>query len=296
MEAYAMKHELIFWVVGGDMRQIHLAQLLAQDGHTVHTYALDQGGHAAPDAQPHLSCDGISRADCVILPLPVCSAPGTLSTPLSAQEHALAPILDLLSPAQVVCGGRFDPDTLKILAECGLTAHDYFDREELTVANAVPTAEGAIQLAMEELPITIHGARVLVIGYGRVGRLTAQRFAALGAKVSVAARAYEQLAWVQALGLGAEHIAHLPDLLCGYDLVINTVPARVLDRNCLVAVRHDALVIDLASKPGGVDMDAAAQLGRRVIWALSLPGKVAPVTAGACIRDTVYNILHQTGN
>ena len=291
-----MKHELTFWVVGGDMRQVHLAQLLAQDGHTVHTYALDQGGHAAPDAQSRLNCDGISQADCLILPLPVCSAPGTLSTPLSAREHALAPVLDLLSPTQVVCGGRFDPDTLKMLAERGLTAHDYFDREELTVANAVPTAEGAIQLAMEELPITIHGARVLVIGYGRVGRLSAQRFAALGAKVSVAARAYEQLAWAKALGLGAEHIDHLPDLLCGYDLVINTVPAQVLDRNCLAAVQHDALLIDLASKPGGVDMDAAAQLGRRVIWALSLPGKVAPVTAGACIRDTVYNILHQIGN
>lgn len=291
-----MKHELTFWVVGGDMRQVHLAQLLAQDGHTVHTYALDQGGHAAPDAQHHSTCDGISRADCVILPLPVCSVPGTLSTPLSEQEHALSPVLDLLSPAQTVCGGRFDSDALNMLAERGLTAHDYFEREELTIANAVPTAEGAIQLAMEELPITIHNARVLVIGYGRVGKLTAQRFAALGAKVSVAARSYEQLAWAQTLGLGAEQIAHLPELLCGYDLVINTVPARVLDRNCLAAVRNDALIIDLASKPGGVDMDAAAQLGRRVIWALSLPGKVAPVTAGACIRDTVYNILHQTGN
>lgn len=290
-----MKRELSFWVVGGDMRQAHLAQLLAQDGHAVHTYALDRGGHVAPDVQPHLTCDEISRADCVVLPLPVCSAPGTLSAPLSVQEHGLAPILDLLSPHQVICGGRFDPDTLKMLADRGLTAHDYFEREELTVANAVPTAEGAVQLAMEELPITIHGARVLVIGYGRVGKLTAQRFAALGAKVSVAARSYEQLAWAQTLGFGAEHIAHLRDLLCGYDLVINTVPARVLDRECLAAVRPDALIIDLASKPGGVDMEGAAQLGRRVIWALSLPGKVAPVTAGRIIKDTVGNLLHQLG-
>ncbi len=290
-----MKQERTFWVLGGDLRQAHLAQLLAQDGHAVYTYALEQGAHAAPDAQAQTTPQGIDRADCVIFPLPVCSAPGVLSTPLSAQEHTLVSILELLTPAQLVCGGRFDPDTLREFDRRGLTAHDYFQREELTVANAVPTAEGALQIAMEELPITIHGARVLVIGFGRVGKLTAQRFAALGAKVTVAARSYEQLAWAQTMGLSTEHTEHLAGLLCGYDLVINTVPARLLGQRTLGELKDDALVIDLASKPGGVDMDAAAQLGRRVIWALSLPGKVAPITAGACIRDTVYNILRQAG-
>lgn len=290
-----MKQERSFWVVGGDMRQTHLAQLLAQDGHTVYTYALEQGAHAAPDALAQPTPEGISRAHCVILPLPVCSVPGTLSSPLSPEEHALAPILALLSPAQVICGGRLDPDTDSQFARLGLTVHDYFQREELAVANAVPTAEGALQIAMEELPITIHGARVLVIGFGRVGKLTAQRFAALGAKVTVSARSYEQLAWAQTLGLGAEHTQHLASLLCGYDLVINTVPSQMLGQGELAGLKDNALVIDLASKPGGVDMDAAARLGCRVIWALSLPGKVAPITAGACIRDTVYNILRQAG-
>ena len=53
--------------------------------------------------------------------------------------------------------------------------------------------------------------------------------------------------------------------------------------------------MDLASKPGGVDMEAASRLGVRVIWALSLPGKVAPVTAGKIIRDTIYHILNELG-
>ena len=291
-----MKQERIFWVVGGDLRQAHLAQLLARDGHTVCTYALEQGAHAAPDVQAQFLLAGIDRADCVVLPLPVCSSPGTLSTPLSDQEYALAPILDLLTPSQLICGGRFDKDTRHALSQRGLQAHDYFEREELIVANAVPTAEGAVQIAMEELPITIHNARVLITGYGRVGKASAQRFASLGAKVTVAARSWEQLAWANACGLKGEHISQLPYMLGNYDLVINTIPALILDRDALCALRPDALVIDLASKPGGVDMDAAAQLSRRVIWALSLPGKVAPITAGACIRDTIYNILREAGN
>ena len=179
--------------------------------------------------------------------------------------------------------------------ERGLTIHDYFEREELAVANAVPTAEGAIQLAMEHLPITLHGARVLVIGFGRVGRLTAQRFAALGAKVSVAARKYDQLAWAQAMGLGAEHLEHLTGWLCGYDLVVNTVPSQVLGRAELEDLKRDCLIIDLASKPGGVDLSAAGELGLTVIWALALPGKVAPITAGAAIKSTIYNMLRELG-
>jgi len=290
-----MKQERTFWVVGGDLRQAQLAQLLARDGHTVCTYALEQGTYAAPDALVCSMLTGIDRSDCVIFPLPVCSAPGILSAPLSEQEHFLAPILDFLSPDQLICGGRFDSDTLHILSQRGLQACDYFEREELIVANAVPTAEGTVQIAMEELPITIHNARVLITGYGRVGKATAQRFAALGAKVTVAARSCEQLAWADTCGLKRAHISHLPDLLGGCDLIINTIPAPVLGRDALCALRPDALVIDLASKPGGIDMDAAAQLGRRVIWALSLPGKVAPITAGACIRDTIYNILREAG-
>ena len=290
-----MKLKRVFWVVGGDLRQAHLAQLLARDGHTVCTYALEQGTHAAPDAPLQTTLTGIDRADCVIFPLPVCSAPGILSTPLSGQEHHLSPILALLSPSQAVCGGRFDRETLSTCSRHGLSPHDYFQREELTIANAVPTAEGAIQIAMGELPITIHNARVLIIGFGRVGKLTAQRFAALGAHVTVAARSWEQLAWAQAMGLSTRHTGDPAGLLHGCDLVINTVPARILGEKELVEWKDDGLIIDLASKPGGVDMETAARLGRRVIWALSLPGKVAPVTAGACIRDTIYNILRETG-
>ena len=162
-------------------------------------------------------------------------------------------------------------------------------------ANALPTAEGAIQIAMEELPITLHDARVLVIGFGRLGQALAPRRRALGARVWVAARRYAQRAAAESMGLGSEGIHRLPDWLCGYDLVLNTVPAPVLGARELNALKERALVIDLASKPGGVDFSAAAELGVKAIWALSLPGKVAPVTAGLAIKSTIYNILTESG-
>ncbi|MCC8123656.1 MAG: dipicolinate synthase [Oscillospiraceae bacterium] len=150
-------------------------------------------------------------------------------------------------------------------------------------------------MALEELSITLYAARVLVIGYGRVGKMLAYRLSGMGAKVSVAARSFTDLAWIEAYGYGVERSDQLEGWLCAYDLVINTVPARILTREALQDLNQDCLVIDVASKPGGVDFDAAAELGIRVVWALSLPGKVAPTTAGEGIKKVIYNIMHELG-
>lgn len=290
-----MRRALNFWVLGGDMRQAKLAQLLAEDGHRVHTFALERGVEPSALLSVENTIDRMDEADCVVFPLPVANGRGQLNAPLSDVKVPMVDLLDALTPEQIICGGILDQATSALSAERRLTIHDYFAREELQIANAVPTAEGAIQIAMEQLPITLNGARVLVIGYGRIGKLLAQRMAALGARVSVAARRYEHLAWARAMGYGAEHTSHLAGWLCGYDLVVNTVPARVLGQAELADLKPDCLVLDLASKPGGVDLEEAARLGRSVVWALSLPGKVAPVTAGAAIQDTIYHILHELG-
>ena len=288
-----MNCELDFWVIGGDLRQVRLAEALARDGHRVHTFALGGQGEELPGLTAEPCLKGVEQADCVVLPLPALGADGLLSAPLDGEALSLEQMLDRLTPRQVICAGMVTPPAARAAEERGLVLHDYFAREELAIANAVPTAEGALQIAMEELPITLHGARALVIGYGRLGRLLAQRLSALGARVSVASRRFDHLAWAEAFGWGGERTGQLGGWLCGYDLVINTAPARVLGREELADLKEGALVIDLASKPGGVDLEEAARLGVKVIWALSLPGKVAPVTAGRCIRDTIYHILHE---
>lgn len=152
-----------------------------------------------------------------------------------------------------------------------------------------------MQIALEEMGVTLHRARVLVLGFGRVGKLTAHRMAALGAQVTVAARKYADLAWAEAYGYRSQRIQELSGYLCGYDLVVNTVPTLILTRELLEELPKGSLVLDLASKPGGVDFEGASALGVRAIWALSLPGKVAPVSAGAALRDTIYNMLREFG-
>ncbi len=127
-----MRQPLDLWVIGGDPRQATLAQALAEDGHSVHTYALEQGGPLAA-----ASLERVGEAHCVILPLP--AADGVfLNAPLSTRRLPLDTVLDALRPGQLVCAGMVSPTLAQEAQRRELRLVDYFAREELAVANAVP--------------------------------------------------------------------------------------------------------------------------------------------------------------
>ena len=283
-----------FAIIGGDMRQAKLSELLSADGHTVSAYALDKI-RLEEVLQTASVKDAADDAKCVILPLPLTSKDGILNTPLSGGLHTTRDILSVLGPEQIVCAGRIDSSSNDLAEAMGMQMIDYYTREELAVSNAVATAEGGLQIVMEELPITLCQARCLVIGFGRIGKILCHRLKGLCAQVTASARSYADMAWIRAYGYEAAHTEKLESHLSQFDVIINTVPARVLGENRLKELKPGCLCLDLASKPGGMDFTAASKLGVKAVWALSLPGEVAPVTSGAMIRDTIYNILREKG-
>ena len=276
-------------ILGGDLRQVYLARLLSEDGWKVSTWGLEKGGGdgGAP-------LDQALEGDILLLPMPVCRN-GMLHLPLTDTELEAERLWARLRYDQLLLGGMTGDLSRRLMADYGLTLLDYYDREETQVANAVPTAEGALQLAMESTDRTLHGSRCLIIGYGRIGRLLADRLLALGAEVTVSARKYGDLAWIEAWGYRGVQTGALTGQLDRFDLIFNTAPALILDGTRLRETREDCVIIDLASAPGGVDLEAAKRLSRRAIPAPGLPGKVAPRTAAAAIRDSVYHILEERG-
>ena len=278
-----------FAVLGGDMRQLRLAQLLEQDGQIVYRCGFDQVPRQS-------SLEQAVTADVVILPLPLSRDGRTLNLPLSASDIALEALWPLLdSRQQLVCAGNISETLRRQASGAGVDLTDYFDREEVQVGNAIPTAEGAIQAAMEATDITLHGAQVLVIGYGRIGKVLAQDLRGLGAEVSISARKYCDLAWITAQGCRTLRTEALTGQLGGFDLIFNTVPARILDRRHLEELKASCVVIDLASEPGGVDFAAAEELGVQAIWARALPGKAAPLSGAKVICSAIYHILEERG-
>jgi len=276
-------------VLGGDARQARLAGLLLADGHETVTWGLEQGG--APNGVP---LDRAVQAELVVLPLPVCRA-GELNLPLTDTSLPPERLWARLRPEQLLLGGMTERLAPRLARDFGLTLLDYYAREEVQVANAVPTAEGAIALALEASARTIWDSRCLVLGAGRTGRVLAWRLQALGAQVAVAARKQEDLTWARVWGCEPLRTDALEGALGCFDFIFNTIPALVLDAKRLAEVPPGCILMELASAPGGIDGGAAKALGRQLIAAPGLPGKAAPLTAAMAIRDSIYHILEERG-
>ena len=291
MRVFFMSDLKTFGIVGGDKRQLYLAQSLLQDGYNVILAGFD-----ALRDQGLSSLSSVDAAllysDAVILPLPSVRADKTLNAP-----HAPQPILFSELQQRLLC----EKPVFAAMRDRLLRAYpaleeaplfDYAARDDFAILNAVPTAEGAVELAMREYEGTIFGSRSMVVGFGRIGKLLAKMLKNLGSDVTVCARKPSDFAYIEALGYRAKNTAAL-SVVHGYDLVFNTVPALIFDEKLLRNTDKATLLTDLASLPGGVDFESARALGVNAHRALALPGKCAPKSAGEIIKKTVFSIIKE---
>lgn len=278
-----------FGVVGGDLRQLWLARSIAGDGYPVYLSCLE----GAPGAEefPFLELSRLpERCGTVILPLPATRDGKTLNTPFSAEQVALDDSFAALFLQLNVYGGMMEPLYHSSELWGSVRAYDYYAREELMLGNAFLTAEGAVGAAIREYEGALNGSHCLVTGFGRIGKALCLALRGLGARVDCCARKAADLTAIRALGCTA-----LPyrELRGPYDVIFNTVPAPVLTAPQLSRQSRGTLILELASAPGGVDLEAAARLGMRVKDEPSLPGRTSPKTSGELIKEAVYNMMEE---
>lgn len=288
----ALVEGLQLTVLGGDRRELELVRVLAAEGARVRVVGLPADGVPGVERWTD-AVAAVQGARAVIAPMSSADAQGYLPTPLSPQEKIR------LDEQLFAAIGRRTPLFIGVLHRMhaplaqlhGVRVVELTALDEIAIANSIPTAEGAVQLAMEKLPITIHGADALVLGFGRCGMTLARLLAAMGANVGVVARRAAERARAKEMGLTPWTWPQLQEAAARQDVIFNTVPAVVLTDAVLAATRKDVLIIDIASAPGGTNFEAAKRLGRRVIWALGLPGKVAPVTAGRILAEHLPELI-----
>lgn len=218
-----------------------------------------------------------------------------LPMPLRMDAAELAGLLAPLRPGTLVLAGKASPRAAAQVEQAGCRLVDYARREELALRNAVPTAEGCLGLLLAGRSRTLWGSRVLVTGFGRIAQLVAKDLQALGARPLVAARSPAQLARAESWGLDTAPLDRLAACARGLDCAVNTVPALLFTREVLAGMEKGALLVDLASAPGGVDRQAAGELGVRLEWATGLPARCAPQTAGEILARTVEEIWKERG-
>lgn len=257
---------------GGDLRQSYAAQQLsALSGWVVE--AVGVPGLTSGTGVRVCAADlhDVLAYDVLVLPTPANTDGHTVHHTADTSPLELKALFAQGKPGVLVLGGQRS-ETLKVHATAaGLETIDYFQREELCLGNAVPTAEGAIQVAMEHTETTLYGSRALLIGYGRIGMALAPCLDTLGMCTTVCARRCETRALAQMQDFAANPMDQLPHAAAQADVIFNTVLAMMLPESVLRGLSPGALVVDLVSRQGGTDFAAAEHLGISTVWALSLP-------------------------
>lgn len=290
-----MRLKMKFAIIGGDLRIVKLAEMLAKDENQIYVYGLEK----AEDLRnkPNIvQCDTIKKtvqdAEIIIGPIPFSSNGNTVNAPFCDKEITIREMMHVIN-AKVLIAGGITPEVYDMANDEYIEIIDIMKREELAVLNTIATAEGTIQIAIENTNKILHGSEVLILGFGRIGKVLARKLAGLAVKVTCAARKDEDLAWIQAYGHKATNINSIGPNLSQFDIIINTVPHMILTEERLANVKKECLLIDLASNPGGIDKKAVKDKNLKFVWALSLPGKVAPTTSAEFIKDTIYNIVKE---
>ena len=283
-------------VLGGDLRQYAVAKELLKKNANVYASGLCVECCDCTDLKIIDNIyEAIKNSNAVVLPLPASLDGNALNCPAikNSERVSLDEIVDGMNVNAVLLGGRIPESTVVRAQAKGIRVNDYFLSEKLQIKNAYITAEAAVSIAMNSIDKCIKDSCFAITGSGRISRLLAEILLKLGAKVTIAARNTDALVYFELMGCDTVKITDnwSDKFTTGYDVIFNTVPAWLFNREFLEKVDKQALILELASAPGGLDICAARELSSNVRWGASLPGKYAPYSAGSLIAECIAEIL-----
>lgn len=277
----------------GDRRDDYLGERLAELGADV--WLLRRRPPRAAGMR-HTSdpAEGLGGASVLVCPMPPFGPGGRVwSEDPEDRLFLTGPEFGLLARPSVVFAGSFPPELAAAAREAGCVTVSLAESDEVAVLNSIPTAEGAILLALERTTVTIRDSSCVVVGYGRCGQTLAQTLVGMGGRVRAVARRPEARARAKAAGCETFGFDELAVAVTGARFVFNTVPALVLVGDILSRAHPGAVIVDLASAPGGTDFEAAASVGVTAVLAPALPGRVAPESAASYLADVIFRVVSE---
>ncbi len=267
-------------IFGSDSRFEYTGAYLKEKGFSVYEY----------DKSILSNLSQTGRAPVVfVLPLPFSRDEKRLNCSNEESRLLLDDFYSLINKGDTVAGGMLTDSFKNAVCSLGAVCLDYYD-EKMIDENAVLTAK-ALKKLLDELKSDFSGKRIAVTGYGRVAKAVAKMLEKENADFTVTARS--KTAEMQASKHSQRFVKleSFTDELPFFDIIINTVPALIFDESRLSRIKKDAVFIDLASAPFGVEKELAEKHRLRLIRALSLPGRYFPEEAGKLIGRRIELIL-----
>ena len=283
-------------VIGGDMRQIYLANELTDKKYTVYYYGKQSDILDYRVKKAASLSEILHNCSIVICPIPLTGNKTDISGLDGIESSSVSALLGNLKSNHVLFGGLLGSDIIKHCEENGIFFCDIAKRNDFSILNSVATAEGAIAYAIEASPECLHKSSCLVLGFGRCAATLADRLRGLNANVTVCNRTGDGLLKAEVCGFKTINLEALGHAAGGFDFIFNTIPALVLNRQILLKVNKNVVITDIASAPGGVDFEAAKELSLNAFLYLGIPGKVSPKNAGKIISNVILNTLEERRN
>ena len=285
-------------VIGGDLITVKLVNIISKTNKVVIfglEYAEELMGNDNIVFADSLE-SAINESKVIIGPMPLSVKSEYITTVFSKEKIKTEDFKNLLYD-KILIAGDIWLETKEQLESQGTKCFDILTNNALKISNSIITAEGVLGIAIQETSTTIHGLDVLVLGFGRTGKMIAKIFDAVGAKVSVEARKEEDLAWIDAYNYNKIDLKDLDQYLGKFDLIINTIPASILDNEKLTLFKKGSVLINLPTiTETKIDINEANKLGVKYIWTSSLPQLVAPVTYAEMIKKIIFQYLEQEYN
>ncbi len=279
--------------IGGDARITEVVRYMSDLDASTYLFGFDRLSLSFPDMHKvELTPAALANFDVIVLPIAGMDEEGRVDAAFAAaplrlsDEHFAA--IEKKAP---VFSGIARPALQTMARKHGLNLIRLMELDEVAILNSIPTAEGAIAMAMERTDITLHGSTCVVMGLGRCGLTLGRMLSGIGANVRVFARKPADLARISEMGLQPYGLDHLEDALTDADIIFNTIPAPIMTADVLTHVPRSCVIVDIASAPGGTDFRYAEKRGINAILAPSLPGIVAPKTAGRIIAQTIVRMI-----
>lgn len=280
-----------FAVIGGDLRQVYMAEDLSSRGFSVLLYGLENLCSKAHMEHAKSLAQAIDSSKVILTPIPF-TKNGIHILSVDAKPDLTPEILCThLKKGHKLYGGCFTNSIKEYCETNDIYYNDFMEEEEITLFNTIATAEGTIAEAIINSGGNLHESSCLVLGYGRCAKTLAEKMKGLCGQLTVAARSPLAIAQAKTSSFHALPLSELGSVISEYDYIFNTIPALALTRELLEKTRQDVVIIDIASAPGGVDFIAAKELSRNARLCLGLPGKYAPKASAAFLTQYLLSTL-----
>lgn len=279
-------------IIGGDLRTVKLIKLLAQDKNKIKVWGFENCEELLDfekkndNLKIHNNLDEALQNQIIIGPTPFTKDRKYICTQYTNQKLEIQTLANKIRD-KLLIGGSVPAEILEQIETI-----DILKDERLVILNAISTVEGTIEIAIKETQKNLYNSNILIIGYGRIGKILVDRLTAFKANVYCSARE-KDITWIEAYGSKSIKYEELNKKIDMFDIIINTVPVLILNKERLELLNKNTLLIDVASAPGGIDFEVARQLNIKTIWALGIPGKIAPISSAEYIKETIYNTIKE---